>query len=257
MEVTQWMDRNAWGIHHAVWHFSRLWEVEPKQNKFVKDNGGKREDRQEGMAGNGLDFLAMHRNMIYALRSAFPQHKNLWAGWTSVPTDPDDVNDPVPDNHTTRLFDANKAKALPILKDDLARFATDDELGLYIETMLDPAPKEPRRTKPDKSTGIHTYLHGRFKVDPTVIDPDSDVSMTNFIGNIKNQRFWRLHGWIDNVWSAYRKLKGLPDDQPSYVAALKEQHVPVSGKAMKMQHGVHVPSAREQDAIFDRLNSVK
>src|SRR5262249_33235352 len=30
--------------------------------------------------------------------------------------------------------------------------------------------------------------------------------------DVKNYAFWKLHGWIDNVWDRYRKAKGLKDD---------------------------------------------
>ena len=83
------MDQRAWGIHHKVWHFSRRWELNPDMQQYVLSHGGHREKRQEGMPGNGLGFLAMHRNMIRALRHHFPRYNGLWHGWNQIPTDPD------------------------------------------------------------------------------------------------------------------------------------------------------------------------
>ena len=35
--------------------------------------------------------------------------------------------------------------------------------------------------------------------------------------------FWRIHGWIDARWTAYRKAKGLDDaTDPTYLAALQD-----------------------------------
>src|SRR5262245_58789085 len=93
-EVSDWMDRRAWGIHHKVWHFARRWELTPDLHEYVLSHGGCRAERQEGMPGNGLDFLAMHRNMIRLLRTYFPRYDGLWRGWNKVPTNPDNPPDP-------------------------------------------------------------------------------------------------------------------------------------------------------------------
>jgi mono/diheme cytochrome c family protein len=41
--------------------------------------------------------------------------------------------------------------------------------------------------------------------------------------DVKNYAFWKLHGWIDNVWDRYRKAKGLKDDDPAYQKLMLEQ----------------------------------
>lgn len=229
-EISEWMNRRAWGIHHNVWHFARRWELNPGMNQYVLSHGGKRADRQEGTPGNGLDFLAMHRNMIRALMHYFPRYEGLWHGWNVVPIDPDNPPDPtdqVPLGSRPRPFDPNRLKALDRLAKYLGDFKDDDDLGLYIETRNRPLPCKPKHMSPDPSTGIHNYLHSRFSVPVNGCDPDQSVSMANFLGNIKNQRFWRLHGWIDQQWSRFRKLKGLGEDDPKYQAALKDQAVPM------------------------------
>jgi hypothetical protein len=230
-EVSDWMNRKAWGIHHNLWHFERRWELDPGMNQYVLDHGGQRADRQEGMRGNGLDFLAMHRNMILALRCYFPRYDGLWRGWNVVPLNPDTPPDPTDEmprgNSMARPFDPDRLKALDRLARCLGDFADDDEFGLYVETRNRPVPGHPKHTSSDRSTGIHNYLHARFSVAVNGCDPDQSVSMANFIGNIKNQRFWRLHGWIDNQWSRFRKLKGLGDDDPRYQAELREQAAPL------------------------------
>lgn len=229
-EISQWMDQRAWGIHHKVWHFARRWELNPDLNQYVLNHGGHREDRQEGMEGNGLDFLAMHRNMIRVLRHHFPRYDGIWHGWNVVPTDPDtppDPTDQMPTGTPHRIFDPDKLKAIAILTDCLDGFDCDDELGLFIETSNRPLKDNPGHMSPDRKTGIHNYLHGRFSLPRNGCDPDQAVSMANFLGNIKNQRFWRLHGWIDNTWTCFRRLKGLGEDEPAYQRALREQAVPL------------------------------
>lgn len=230
-EVSQWMDRKAWGIHHKVWHYARRWELNPGMNQYVLDHGGKRAARQEGMAGNGLDFLAMHRNMIRVLKLHFPRYEALWCGWNIVPTDPDfppDPTDEMPEGApVARSFDPNRRKALEQLTRSLGDFADDDDLGLYIETSNRPVIADPNHRSEDPTTGIHNYLHARFSVPVNGCDPDQSVSMANFLGNLKNQRFWRLHGWIDRTWSLFREMKGLGEDESRYQAALREQAVPL------------------------------
>jgi hypothetical protein len=229
-EVSLWMDQRAWGIHHKVWHFSRRWELNPDMQQYVLSHGGHREKRQEGMPGNGLGFLAMHRNMIRALRHHFPRYNGLWHGWNQIPTDPDtppDPTDQMPSGTPHRTFDPNMSKAIVELTHGLNDFQTDDELGLFIETRNRPLPHDPTHVSADKRVGLHNYLHGRFSLPRNGCDPDQAVSMANFLGNIKNQRFWRLHGWIDNIWTCFRDMKGLPESEPSYQQALRDQPVPM------------------------------
>jgi hypothetical protein len=230
-EVSDWMDRKGWGLHHKLWHFSRLWDANPGMNQWVLDHGGSRARRQEGDLGNGLDFLAMHRNMIRTLRLYFPKYQALWHGWNEVPTDGNNPVDPIdqmPGPGPHAAFDPNKLKTLHRLKVGLQDFQDDDTLGRYIETSRRPVPGNPKHISADPTAGIHNYLHARFSVDVFAgCDPDQGVSMANFFGNLKNQRFWRLHGWIDQVWQSFRDLKGSGEDDPSYQVALKEQAVPL------------------------------
>jgi hypothetical protein len=41
--------------------------------------------------------------------------------------------------------------------------------------------------------------------------------------DVRNYTFWKLHGWIDNVWERYRKAKGLTDSDPKYQQLMLEQ----------------------------------
>ena len=236
-KVSTWIDQKGWGTHHQLWHWERMWDHFLKKNngdpnigelKWIIANGGARAAHQRGAADSGLELLAMHRRMLQALRTTFPEYASLWRGWAQVPTDPDappDPSDVMPQNKITRPFNPDMLRALKNLTDNLASFRDDDELGRYIESIYRvTSPADPDAMSPDPSAGIHWYLHTRFAVSAE--DPDAALSMSDFAGNIKNQRFWRLHGWIDNVWSAYRHQKGLSDNDPAYQAALKAQMDP-------------------------------
>lgn len=216
-EIIEWMAERNWGMHHIVWHLARIWDLIGSADRaWVQMQGGGRAERQEGERGNGMDFLAMHRVMIRQLKERFPESAALFDGWTQPPTDPDDQHDPVPDNGAPRPFSQNMLTAVNRLHTQIGGFQSDDDLGLYIQTRLRPRPGQPQALSNDPTTGIHNYLHGRFT------DESSDIDMGNPMVNINNRQFWRLHGWIDARWSAFREVRGLAEDEPAYRQALEE-----------------------------------
>lgn len=216
-EIVDYMDANRWGAHHAAWHGARLWGfLGPEGRDFVAQHAGGQAARQEGTPGNGLDFLAMYRVMIEELRQQFSGHDAYFTGWTQVPINPLDANDPKPQNEYDDAFDPPRLEAIQILETQIEGFKDDDELGLFIQTRLRPSPTEPGRRSNDIRCGLHNYLHSRFA------SADSGIDMARLDENFKNQRFWRLHGWIDRRWQAFRDSKNLGPNDPVYLAAMKE-----------------------------------
>lgn len=200
--IIDWMDDRQWGWHHLEWHTVRQWDlIGASGQQWATSQGWGRANRQEGEAGNGLEFLVMHRAMIELLKRDFPTQASLFQGWSQVPTDPDDVNDPVPANVQPRAFRTSMLSAVDSLARPtfLASFPNDDAFGLYIETS-----RRPGGFSADTTTGIHNYIHGRFSV------PGDPVNMGDPELNLGNERFWRLHGWIDARWTAFRIANGLP-----------------------------------------------
>jgi hypothetical protein len=65
--------------------------------------------------------------------------------------------------------------------------------------------------------GIHGPLHGQWTV------PGSPSSLVDNNTNVQNFAFWRLHGWIDEMWERYRRAAGLRDSDPDYQQALIDQ----------------------------------
>jgi hypothetical protein len=196
----------SWGSHHLEWHTVRQWDrLQPSDQAYAKRQGWSRADVMEGAKGNGLEFLAMHRSMIRLLTAKFPEDAALFTGWTQPPTANGDNADPATD---TDKFDPTKIPAIDKLQNHLADFKTDDELGLYIETTLRPTMANPNARAADKTTGLHNYLHYRFQ------DEKSKINMGDPSVNLQNKRFWRLHGWIESRWTAFRKLKNLSENDP-------------------------------------------
>jgi hypothetical protein len=219
-EMIAWMKAKGWGPHHLRWHVERIWDrLPPEIIAEAKQRGWERYPIQEGEETNGLSFLAMHRVMIGMLIKEFPAHAELFAGWSTPPTDPNDPDDPVPANTPPPVggpFSPDMARSIKRIEGDLATFNGDDDLGLFLETSWRPFPNQPTRRSSDSATGIHNYLHGRFA------RPETELDMGNPEVNIFNQRFWRLHGWIERAWINYRAATGRRDDDPRYRAAIEE-----------------------------------
>lgn len=212
--LVSYMEARGWGQMHLEWHTERRWDLLPPDAvAYAQRQGWHRAERQEGEAGNGLEFLAMHHTMLQMLAAEDPAAASYLAGWTAPPTDPHDAADPMPGGASTP-FDPDMAKALDRLEHHLDSFHSEDELGRYLETSFQPTPGHPDARAADPTAGIHNYLHNRFQ------DPTSPIDMGNPTVNLMNQRFWRLHGWIDHVWMTYRAQAHLSDRDPAYLAAM-------------------------------------
>jgi hypothetical protein len=230
--LIDWMQVRNWGQHHVQWHAVRQWDLNDEATQqWMLSQGWHRADRQEGQPGNGFDFLVMHRAMLELLRETFPEYAALLAGWPTPPTNPNNPADPLPNGAQTP-FDPRYQQAIGRIETPPDTFATEDEWGLFVETSLRPVPGDPFRRSPDPASGIHNYIHNRFS------DLSSPVDMGNPGINLGNQRFWRLHGWIDTRWSAYRRAKGLSDQDPAYRQAVQDRkdhlrgHMVMRGVAM-------------------------
>jgi hypothetical protein len=215
--------QNGWGNHHVQWHVERRWDLLSSSDlSWAKGKGFARATKQEGQRGNGLEFLAMHRMMMDMLIGKFPKYKKLFDGWETPPVNPRDRSNPLP-NGGTEAFSDDMLNAISTLETNLDSFTSDDALGLYLETALRPTSTNPSAKSKDAATGIHNYLHNRFS------DSSNPVDIGDPSVNLGNQLFWRLHGWIDARWTAYRTAKGLSNDDPAYQAALQDA----------MQHMMH------------------
>ncbi len=212
--IVDFLNQQGWGRHHLEWHTTRRWDLLAEADiEWAQRQGWRRATLQEGTPGNGLEFLAMHRVMLRTLSKKAPRYASLFAGWKQVPTDPRDRADPLPGGDDSG-FDVEMQKALARLETQLDGIKSDDELGLFLETTLRPSRTNPRARAKDKRAGLHNYLHNRFT------DAGSKIDIGDPSVNLANKRFWRLHGWIDAVWTRWRALKGLGDDAPAYARAL-------------------------------------
>ncbi len=216
-DVQAYFIENNSGMMHLRWHTVRQWDrLTPAALASAQLQGWTRSPTQEGEAGNGLQFLAMHRVMFRMLRIHFPQYANtVFQGWATVPTDPRDPLNPLPFG-SIAPFASNMSIAVTNLSSRPANFASNDAWGTYLETIFRPVPGNPRATSTDPTVGLHNYLHARWT------DAGSPINMGDPAVNIGNRLFWKLHGWIDQQWSAYRAARGFSDSDPAYTKALAD-----------------------------------
>ncbi|HVG19340.1 MAG TPA: hypothetical protein VNI02_09815 [Blastocatellia bacterium] len=234
-EMDAFMTNANWGPHHVKWHLEQqydIWHHRERQGDsraagviaFGEEIGWAPAEHQEGAPGHGLRFLAMHRAMFQLLLEALPQHSAWLAGWPTPPQDPADAEDPVPGS---RPFDPDKAAGVVMVETRQAEFASEDDFALFLETDIRPVPDNPEARSADRRTGLHNWLHNRWT------DRGSSVNLGNPEVNLFNARFWRMHGWIDRLWTGYRLAHGLSDEDPEYRELIAEY------RAMMDPHGGH------------------
>lgn len=236
--VVAWIEEQGWKQQHDDWHNVRRWDqgcrtsdarVEGPDGvagtdddcasaQRLLDRGLYRAPIQEGAPGDGVAFLAMHRHMIDGIRKAFPGHPELFAGFDHVPRGQDDPENPMP-WRDVRWSAAQLAAIdkLEHIEDHVDEFATEDELGLYIEVPFRWTPENPSGFVADGSSGLHFMLHAQWSV------AGSPVNLGIGENLILNRVFWDLHGWIDTVWERYRVARGLTRDDREYQEALVGQ----------------------------------
>jgi len=243
--VLDWMAENEFESSHDGWHLVRKWDQSCLQSnasasgcraaKRLQDQGLERAAIQQGGPGDGLAFMAMHRHMIHMLKEIFPKHGVLFDGFTKVPRTQDD-----PQNFATwkRVsWSADNIKGFDILENiekNLSMFPTEDDLGNFIENTYRWTPQSPMEPTNQPGSGLHGALHAQWAIS------GSPGNLIEQAVDVRNFLFWKLHGWIDNVWERYRVAKGLAATDPDYVKIMREQcdemwYLKKSNRNMPMQ----------------------
>jgi hypothetical protein len=224
--VLDWMDEYQFAEAHDGWHLVRKWDQTCRMSNAttcaasgaLTRQGLHRAPIQQGAPGDGIAFMMMHRHMIMMLKTAFPNHAALFSGFTTVPKSKADPENPHP-WHDIR-WTSNNLRGFDILEhieDHLEQFPTDDDLGQFIENTYRWTPESPMSPVNAPGSGLHGALHSQWAVN------GSPANLIQQSVDVKNFAFWKLHGWIDDVWDRYRKAKGLSDDDPAYQQLMLEQ----------------------------------
>jgi hypothetical protein len=173
---------------------------------------------QQGAPGDGVAFMMMHRHMIHMLKETFPKHARLFEGFGHVPRTTQD-----PENVTTWReisWSSSNITGFDILENiekNVSMFATEDDLGQFIENTYRWTAESPMSPTNEVGSGLHAALHSQWAVN------GSPANLIQQAVDVKNFMFWKLHGWIDDVWDRYRKAKNLSDEDPQYQKLLLDQ----------------------------------
>ena len=205
--VLAWMQAHVWESAHFEWHSIRRCTAGTSQSKInICSHTELIPANQECLSdGDGLEFLAMHRHMLQSLKQLWPKHQEQFTGFAKFPQSASDVpaewRDAWSSFSSQELANAKIADEID-KPENLAKFASEGAFGRWLQCQ---APSY---------SGLHGALHFKW-----VRTQNTTHGLGNQLTNIDNYMFWKLHGWIDNVWEKYRVAKGLaPDDQ-----ALKDQ----------------------------------
>jgi hypothetical protein len=214
--VLTWMHDRVWEQSHDAWHNVRRCRgggipgVTGGTTALCTTHTELIAPHQEcSDAEDGYQFLVMHRHMMQALRQAFPQHQELFQGFPHFPLAATDV----PEEWRARWgtgWAANiktTAMTLEDIENKLSMFPTEGDLGKFIQC----------GGMASGASSIHGALHFKWVVN------ESPYSLGKQTVNIDNHMFWKLHGWIDEIWERYRVAKGLAATEPKLVQALVDQ----------------------------------
>jgi hypothetical protein len=242
-DMVSFMKSKMWPQMHLQWHAVRRASV---YADLIQKMHWKPAQYQEGDVHNGWEFGLMHRAMVQILRAKFPKHAALVEGWGQVPTDVKSTTDPHPPG--TPDIDPRAVTAIGLLQSlekNWSNFQNmdDDAFLRFIETSI----IGNGATAWDPSlgmAGLHNYLHNWFQ------NPKSPIDMGDPTKNIFNMEFWRLHGWIDALWTRFRAKKGESDEDPTYVQALAAAKKDMSMKMMGSQKAMVALPANESFSNF-------
>lgn len=189
-EVLAWLRDNSWQAAHAEWHAIRACSQpgghDQSQVSICRFRQLVPQDQHCQSAGDGYQSLVFHRYLLQAMKQMWPRHAEPLAGFSEFPTSAYDV--PAEWRSAWKswgpeLFAAGKIADEIAKPDNLARFPDEGTLGFWLQCNLG----EKLWARPGHTT------HGAG----------------NGEANMDDYMFWKLHGWMDNVWEKYRVAKGL------------------------------------------------
>lgn len=226
--VLDWMAEHQFEAAHDGWHLVRKWDQACRQSHAAVEDcapaqrlvsqGLWRAEIQQGAPGDGYAFMVMHRHMIQMLRASFPKHAHLFDGFTHVPRSKGDDQNFTPWRNIAWTSDNLKGlEILEHIEQHLAQFPSEDDLGQYIENTYRWTAQQPQQPVNAPGSGLHGALHAQWAVN------GSPANLIQQSVDVRNFMFWKLHGWIDDIWERYRRAKGLSPDDPQLQRALEAQ----------------------------------
>ncbi|HEY7772946.1 MAG TPA: hypothetical protein VIC26_07180 [Marinagarivorans sp.] len=225
--VYDFMYENAWQDAHVLWHNVRacgaLFGETPRPDlpDACQDVLFQPEESTCEGAQDGLEFLAGHRLMMEQLQELWPSHLEQFTGWEKFPTRADYPQFLVDAGYVSD-WSSSVLQAAEIgdnIENNMDLFANEGELGTWLQC----------GGTPGQASGgfggfgslganLHIALHGNGS-------PGMNVphSVNNNNQNLDAYLFWKLHGWIDNVWERYRAAKGKTRNDEDYKQEMLNQ----------------------------------
>jgi hypothetical protein len=220
-EVLSWMQSHFWQAAHVEWHAIRTCSLPggPRGSKvnICQFTDMIPVDQNCQSTGDGYQFLLFHRHMLEALKQLWPKHSEQFSAFPKFPQSAEDV--PAQWRSAWKPFNATDLANAKIAEEidkpeNLALFPDEGALGFWLQCNMGASIKGFNL----KSSGLHGDLHMHW-----VRQGNTEHGLGNTSSNIDNYMFWKLHGWMDNVWEKYRVAKGLKRTDPKYVDDMRAQ----------------------------------
>jgi hypothetical protein len=211
-EVLQWMTDNKWQGAHVIWHAVRGCSTGTARGLLgplgfpdICDDYPVLipEDQNCRTAGDGYQFLLFHRHMIQVLKQLWPKHAADFDGFPKFPTTKQEL--PEVWNSMDPEWNEQILEAAAIgdnIEQHLDKFPDEGSVGYWLQCPV--GARAPGFAPQMPYIGLHFNLHDQWSRGMS-----SEHGLNNGQVNITNYMFWKLHGWIDNVWEKYRVAKGL------------------------------------------------
>jgi hypothetical protein len=194
--------------HHGCWHYLRMddsLQGEAQRRKCFPPcemwPDGLHSFREKGC---GEEFLKFHRMMIRNFKwivNSAPVPKYWYSPWEKFPCWVESKID---------VLDPFYLRKLNHRLGSLVSGGSLDELGRFIEgdTL--------RGSSADTSPDVHSKIHGIVHdYEQTNFGRQDDSDMGNADTAACNEHFWRLHGWIDEVYVRWEHANGeTPNQSP-------------------------------------------
>lgn len=214
-EVLSWMTSHFWQASHVEWHAIRTCNLPggPRGSKVNICQYKEMIPRDQFCmtTGDGYQFLLFHRHMLESLKQLWPKHTEQFTGFARFPQTAEDV--PPQWRSAWKPFNATDLANAKIAEEidkpeNLAKFPDEGALGFWLQCNMGTAIDGFAL----KASGLHGDLHGHW-----IRQGNTEHGVGNTSSNIDNYMFWKLHGWMDDVWEKYRVAKGLKRTDQKYV----------------------------------------
>jgi hypothetical protein len=228
-EVMQWMTDNRWQGAHVEWHAIRGCKsgvgASASHVNICQFTDMIPADQNCQTAGDGYQFLLFHRHMLQALKQLWPKHAADFDGFPTFPQTAEEVPEAWRPTWKGWANDTNGQQILAAAKlgdeiasaDNLKKFNSEGEVGYWLQCNV--GARGLTTTMP--WVGLHFVLHDKWSRTQ-----NRAHGLNNTEVNVENYMFWKLHGWIDNVWEKYRVATGItadPAKMDKYKADLSAQ----------------------------------